>query len=294
MTTTDKVSQKLQDKAVKTEEKALVKKDFNSLPTDKKVEVYMQKNKEKIINALPKHLTADRFSRMVLNSFITTPELINCSFDSMMAAVMNSAQLGLEPGPLGHVYLIPFGKKVTFIIGYKGMLELTKRAGDISSIIVQEVYQNDIFKFKRELEKDLFEHTPWDMREDLTFDKPGLLLRVYMLVRFKDGTYNFFWLSKQAIDEHRARSKCSNSGPWVTDYLEMAKKTVVRAYWKWMPQSIEDVNRASMMDETTKMDVSKDMAEVPDVPEDFQPTEDTVVIDHVTGEVLTNDFKLQG
>ena len=69
---------------------------------------------------------------------------------------------------------------------------------------------------------------------------PGPMRGAYCIVRFRDGSYQFKFMSKEEIDNHRRRSKAGSSGPWVTDYEEMARKTVFRSVFKWLPISIED------------------------------------------------------
>lgn len=70
-------------------------------------------------------MTPERFMRMALSAINNTPKLAECTQISFLAALMNAAQLGLEPNtPLGQAYLIPYNNKGTmecqFQIGYKG------------------------------------------------------------------------------------------------------------------------------------------------------------------------------
>lgn len=226
---------------------------------------YLKRMAPEITKALPKHMDPDRLARVALTTIRTTPKLLECNIQSLMAAVMQSAQLGLEPGLLGHCYIIPYGKEAQFIIGYKGMIDLARRSGNIESITVEPVYKNDYFKFKRGLNQDEFEHIPWDMRDDKEFDGPGELVRVYLIARFKNGGYYFHRMSKSEIDAHRKRSKASGNGPWVTDYEEMAKKTVVRSAWKWLPISIDIAKQVLTSDETVKTDLAEDMTDIIDI-----------------------------
>lgn len=250
---------------------------------------YLKRMAPEISKALPKHMDPDRLARVALTTIRTTPKLLECKIESLMAAVMQSAQLGLEPGLLGHCYIIPYGKEAQFIVGYKGMIDLARRSGNIESITVEPVYKNDYFKFKRGLDQDEFEHIPWDMRNDQIFDEPGELVRVYLIARFKNGGYYFHRMSKAEIDAHRKRSKASSNGPWVTDYEEMAKKTVVRSAWKWLPISIDIAQQVASADETVKREIAEDMSDVIDVSAQIQPEEEIPVpqtVDIETGEIL--------
>lgn len=87
-----------------------------------------------IRRALPVVLTPERFLRMALSAVNNTPKLAECTPMSFIAAMMNAAQLGLEPNtPLGQAYLIPYKNKnqleCQFQIGYKGIIDLAYRTG---------------------------------------------------------------------------------------------------------------------------------------------------------------------
>jgi recombination protein RecT len=228
------------------------------------IAAYLKKMGPEIARALPKHMDPDRLARIALTTIRTTPKLLQCNIQSLIAAVMQSAQLGLEPGLLGHCYIIPFGNVAQFIIGYRGMIDLARRSGNIQSIAAHEVYENDLFILEYGLE-DTLKHIPWHLREDKHFDEPGQFRGCYMVAKFKDGGHQIHYMSKKEIDDHRKRSKSANNGPWVTDYIEMAKKTVVRAAWKWLPISVEIMQQVQTSDETIKHEIADDMSEVPNV-----------------------------
>jgi recombination protein RecT len=200
-----------------------------------------------IERALPNTMSADRFARIVLTTLRTSPNLAKCNPHSLMAACMLSAQLGLEPGPLGHAYFVPFGKEVTFIIGYRGMLDLARRSGEISSIEAREVCANDKFDYAFGLEPKLT-HVP-------ATGERGEPTHYYGIAKFSDGSYYFEVLSKEDVDGYRKRSRASNGGPWVTDYSAMARKTVIRRMAPYLPLSPEAA-RAVASDEgvVTRLD----------------------------------------
>lgn len=244
----------------------------------KTIDSLLKKMAPEIQRALPAHMKPDRLARIFLTEIRRTPALLTCNQQSLLAAVMQSAQLGLEPGLLGHCYILPYGKEATFIIGYKGMIDLARRSGNIETIYAHVVYKNDHFVLEYGLEEKL-EHIPWHLRNDCEPTEDGGIKGFYMMAKFKDGGRYFHYMSKDEIDKHRARSKAANSGPWVTDYVEMGKKTVVRAGWKWLPLSIEIQKAVEGTDETVKTTLSEDMAEVPgviieqeyqEVPQDIQ------------------------
>ncbi len=72
------------------------------------IAAYLQKMGPEIEKALPSHMNADRMARIALTTIRTNPKLLECSVPSLLGAVMQAAQLGLEPGLIGHCYLVPF------------------------------------------------------------------------------------------------------------------------------------------------------------------------------------------
>lgn len=218
--------------------------------------------------ALPKHITAERLTRIALTTVRLNPKLQQCNPQSLLGALMLSAQLGLEPGPLGHCYLVPYGQECQFIIGYKGMIDLMWRSGQYKSLAVHEVCENDEFEFEYGLEEKL-RHKP-------ALKDRGKTIGYYLVAHYKDGGHFVYFMSVEDIEKHRARSKAANSGPWVTDYDAMARKTVIRAASRWMPMSIE-LQRQLAQDETVKTEISEDMTEVPNA--DAMDVEFTVTDD---------------
>jgi len=200
-----------------------------------------------IERALPNTMSADRFARIVLTTLRTSPNLAKCDPHSLMAACMLSAQLGLEPGPLGHAYFVPYGREVTFIIGYRGMLDLARRSGEIKSIEAREVCANDKFDYAFGLEPKLT-HVP-------ATGERGEPTHYYGIAKFAEGSYYFEVLSKADVDSYRKRSRASEKGPWQTDYSAMARKTVIRRMAPYLPLSPEAA-RAVASDEgvVTRLD----------------------------------------
>ncbi|MGB9845875.1 MAG: recombination protein RecT [Desulfotomaculales bacterium] len=218
---------------------------------------HLKKMEPEIRKALPRHMDADRLARIAFTVIRTNPKLLQCTLPSLLGAVMQAAQLGLEPGILGHCYFVPFWNdkikqyEVQFIVGYRGMIDLARRSGEVQSVVVHEVYENDYLEVQYGLEEKLV-HVPWHLRKDEKFEDGGEIRGFYMVARFKDGGYHFHYMPKAEIDSHRKRSKAAENGPWVTDYTEMGKKTVVRSAWKWLPISVEIMRNLEASDETVK------------------------------------------
>lgn len=185
--------------------------------------------------ALPKVITPERFTRIALTALSSNPKLSECSRNSFLGALMQAAQLGVEPNtPLGQAYLIPFhnnNKKVMecqFQLGYKGMIDLCYRSGEIASVQAHVVYENDKFEYELGLEPKL-SHIP-------AADNRGKPIYVYATFRLKNGGYGFEVMSMSDAKEHGKRySKTYGSGPWQTNFEEMAKKTVLKKVLKYAP-----------------------------------------------------------
>jgi recombination protein RecT len=219
------------------------------------IAAYLKKMGPEIEKALPKHMDADRMARIALTTIRTNPKLLECSVPSLLGAVMQAAQLGLEPGLVGHCYFVPFknGKtgqsEVQFIIGYKGMIDLARRSGNIESIYAHAVYENDTFEYEYGLHPKLV-HKP-------AMTDRGAFIGAYAVAHFKDGGYQFEFMPKEEIEKRRKRSKAANAGPWVTDYEEMAKKTVIRHMWKYLPISIE-IQQQAAQDGVVRKDITSE------------------------------------
>lgn len=214
-----------------------------------------------IKKALPSVITPERFTRMAISSLNNTPELQNCTPISFLAALMNAAQLGLEPNtPLGHAYLIPYKNKGTyecqFQIGYKGLIDLAYRNGQMQTIQAQSVYENDYFEYEFGLEPKLV-HRP-------AFEDKGEVTYFYGLFRTVNGGYGFSVMSKAEMDAYAKQySKAFDSSysPWKTCYEEMAKKTVIKQALKYAPIKT-DLQKVLSSDESIKKSIAQDMTEV--------------------------------
>lgn len=199
--------------------------------------------KSQLAAALPKHMTPDRMARVFLTELRKTPGLVNCDRASLLGAIVQCSQLGLEPGNnLGHAYLLPYGKECTLIIGYKGLIELARRSGQIISINAREVRENDTFELEYGIDEKL-RHIPAESER-------GNLRGFYAIARLKDGGHQFEYMTIPEIDKIKDTSKSSKSkmSPWNDYYEEMAKKTVIRRLFKYLPVSIE-IQRAITLDE---------------------------------------------
>lgn len=231
--------------------------------TKKTMVEYIKGMEGEIKKALPSVITPERFTRMTLSAISVNPTLAECTPKSFLGAMMSAAQLGLEPNtPLGQAYLIPYKNKgvdeVQFQIGYKGLIDLAYRSGEVELVQAQIVYENDKFECQYGLEPKLV-HIPADRDR-------GEAIKVYAMFKTKSGGYGFEVMSMEDIKAHAkkySRAYSSSYSPWSTNFEEMAKKTVLKKVLKYAPMK-SDFVRAVVQDETIKSDISDDMYSVSD------------------------------
>lgn len=242
--------------------KAAVKNSV-AQPEKKTIKGLIVQMQDQIAKALPSVLTPERFTRMVLTAVSNNPKLGACTPNSFLGAMMQAAQLGVEPNtPLGQAYLIPYKNKgtleVQFQLGYKGLIDLAYRSGEIVSIAAHEVYENDEFEYELGLDTKL-KHKP-------ALKNRGNVILYYAVFKTKAGGSGFAVMSKEDIQKHAkkySQAASSSFSPWSTNFDSMAKKTVLKQCLKYAPIKTEFV-RGVAADETIKSGMSDNMADLQD------------------------------
>lgn len=206
----------------------------------------LERQKDEIAKVLPSHMDTARLLRIIMTAFRTNPDLMDCTTQSVLGAVMQLAQLGLEP-ILNLAHLIPYNNKKTgkkecqMIIGYRGYQQLAMRTNEIQLIKLHEVYQGDEFSYEYGLEPKLI-HKP------APFSSRGEVVYFYARMLFKNGTQDFMVMYREDIDAIRDaysvgyKFNKANS-PWQTDYLAMARKTLLKQFLKYAPISIDTIEK---------------------------------------------------
>ena len=215
------------------------------------VKSFMESQRANLAAVLPKHVDADRMLKLALGAMRTTPKLLNCNVESLMGAVVTCSTLGLEPNtPLGHAYLIPFENRqkgttdVQIVFGYKGLIDLARRSGQIVSIAAHEVCQNDEFHFSYGLDEKLI-HKP-------ALTGRGEPIAFYAVAKLVGGGYAFEVMGRDQIEEIRDASQnykfAREKGKtvWGQHFVEMGRKTVLRRLFKYLPVSIELATAANI------------------------------------------------
>ena len=253
----------------------------------KTMQTYIKSMEGEIKKALPSVITPERFTRMVLSAISTNPKLGSCTPSSFLGAMMSAAQLGLEPNtPLGQAYILPYQNKGTleaqFQLGYKGLIDLAYRSGEVEVVQAHIVYENDTFECEFGLEPKLT-HIPAESNR-------GNAVKVYAMFKTKSGGYGFDVMSMDDVRTHAkkySKSFGSSFSPWATNFEEMAKKTVLKRCLKYAPLK-SDFVKGVVQDGAIKNEISEDMYEVPNVVIDDA---DYTMVDEETGEIVEgNDY----
>lgn len=213
----------------------------------------LDQKKGEIAKMLPQHLNAERLLKVAQIAVTTTPGLLKCDVASLIGAIGQCAQMGLEPNTvLGHAYLVPFNTKrkdangverwvnsVQVIIGYKGLIDLARRSGQIVSIAAHEVCTNDEFELVYGLDERLT-HKP-------ALDDRGDIIGFYAVAKLVGGGHAFEFMSLRQVEAIMLASQSKGKyGPWKDHFVEMGRKSVVRRLAKYLPLSIEFQTAAAL------------------------------------------------
>jgi phage RecT family recombinase len=197
---------------------------------------------------LPREEDRNRFLRVVAQAVQRTPDLQECTPDSLAAAAVEAAMYGLEPsGAAGGAHLVAFNTKVKrnrtevwekraqLIVDYRGQLQLARDSDKVEDAYAVIVRKADRFRF--DAANGIVEHEP-----DLTApqspnpeDAANPMTHVYGILVFRSGYRRPVVMSKAEVDAVRAMSKAANGPAWTGSYLEMAKKTVMHRLLKTAP-----------------------------------------------------------
>ncbi|MEN9885748.1 MAG: hypothetical protein RL758_326 [Pseudomonadota bacterium] len=203
---------------------------MSNLPAVQEVRGAIEKMAPQFKAALPAHVSVDKFVRVTLTAVQTNPNLLEADRRTLFAAATKAAQMGLLPdGREGAI--VTFKNQAQWMPMVAGIMKLVRNSGEISTWSVQAVYENDNFDFCLGDEEHIT-HKP------ALFNR-GKLIAVYSIVTMKDGEKSREVMSVEDVNQIRARSRSGQSGPWVSDFAEMAKKTVVRRHSKRLPLSTD-------------------------------------------------------
>lgn len=231
---------------------------------------------------LPSRMDADRFLRVAASAVMGNPKLMECTRVSLLLAIHEAAQLGLEPtGLLGSAYLVPFRRKVTvphpenpravvdryvmeakLIPGYRGLIDLARRSGEIQAISAHVVRQRDVFRIVQGSSPDIIHepHIP-NPASPVEERDPGPYIGAYMVAVLTGGWKQSEWMTYDEIEKVRRGSRAADDKAWTENWPEMARKTVVRRGSKYLPMTT-DFRRALELDEEAEKSATPVSVEV--------------------------------
>jgi recombination protein RecT len=197
--------------------------------------------KNQIAAALPKHITPERLIQLATTVISTDSKLKRCTPSSIIGGLMQASILGLDITPqLGQAFLIPRKNnklgviEATFLIGYKGYIQLMRRSDEIRTVYAYAVREGDTFNYRLGLDPNI-EHIPVEKRGDLT--------KVYAVIKFKDGGFQMEVLSKEEVMAAKdcSAAKDSEYSPWNNKETEesMWRKTAIRRIQNYAPLSAD-------------------------------------------------------
>lgn len=212
---------------------------------------------------LPPTIPSDKFIRTVQTALTLNPDLAEADKNSVLTSCMKAAADGLVLDGR-EAALVTFNKKqkdgswkkqAQYMPMVAGIVKRVRNSGEVSYLAAHIRHKNDTWKRSLGLDPNLI-HEPDD-------DNPGEAVGVYAVCKFKDGSVDYEYMSKAEVEAIRKRSKSATSGPWVTDWEEMAKKTVIRRLSKRLPVD-SDVSRVvERVDEDYDFQKEADPADVP-------------------------------
>lgn len=237
----------------------------------------IERDRDKLVRSLAAvNIAPERFLTVVDQALRRNPDLLRCTPSSILKALLDAAELGLVPsGLVGQAYLVPYRNKRTgrqeaqLIPGYRGLIDLVRRSGELRSIEARTVRQNDEFDIVFGTDGRVF-HRPYINRDRevvvlddgiTTVEKDGgTFIGVYLIAELAFGRH-VEWMSYAEVEAVRSRSKAASSGPWVSDWSEMAKKTVTRRGVKYLPLSIDaPINRALALEDEAEANAAAPIA----------------------------------
>lgn len=269
---------------------AAQKTEVTTAKAPKTMRDYVKSMEGEIAKALPSVITPERFTRMVFTALSSTPKLQECTPQSFLGAMMTAAQLGVEPNTaLGQAYILPYRNKgrmeASFQLGYKGLIDLAYRSGQVKSIQAHVVYENDDFEYEFGLDPKL-KHVPATTNR-------GAPIAYYAVYNTKDGGFGFEVMSIEdvrAFARKYSKSFGSDSSPWTTNFDSMAKKTVLKQVLKYAPLKTDFV-RGIAQDETVHHTIGSDMTmeESMQIESEGSVSDTYEYVDDETGEVTQPD-----
>ena len=176
--------------------------------------------------------STEAYSRVVLNTMVQTPSIIDCDTESLTQALLDAMNAGLVPDGK-EAAIVPFKRRATLIIMIEGRLKLAQQATQGLVVRSMAVYAADEWDYAEGIHAHL-DHVP----SPTANQSPEHLIYVYATARMPgaiDPQYDV--MSRATVDRYRAFSARADKPPWTTHFEEMAKNAVLKRLLKRLPKS---------------------------------------------------------
>lgn len=225
----------------------------------KQLNALFERSANELKKVLPAGTSPERIARVTLTAARKNPALLDANPNSLIAAVFQASQLGLEIDVLGSAYLVPYKDQVQLIIGYKGYIDLAYRSPRVITIQAHAVHMNDIFNM-RNGSSPVLDHEQ--------ADEPSDEIRgYYAIAHLQNGGCLWEYMSKKQIEAHRDKFSSDykykkskgyeKSSVWAQHFDSMAKKTVLHKLMTWLPMEVEH-KEFMAYDGTIRKDITSD------------------------------------
>ena len=184
------------------------------------------------INNFVSYESESMFATQLISKNDYLVNIANNNPKSLRDAVINIASIGLSLNPATkYAYLVPRDNAACLDISYIGLIKLATDTGSILWARAEMVHENDEFIYHGTAEKPEFS-TPDP------FDR-GTIKGVYCVAKTAQGDFLSGVMSLKEIEEIKDRSQAGKKGygPWMTDFNEMAKKTIIKRESKLWPKT---------------------------------------------------------
>lgn len=243
-----------------------------------------------ITKALGSDIDPKKYMRMAVTAIKTADSrLFSCPPVSVVIALTQAAQLGLEVDPLiGHAYVVPRWNTATssmwgsLMLGYRGLLMRALRSGAVAMFDAGVVRRGDHFVVRQGSNPHL-EHV-----EDFESPSEGEVIASYAIAHFANGYHRFVVCPRWRIEAAKKNSDLGkrSSGPWKTNYGEMAQKTALRRLCGFIPMD-EDTRSAITREEMEESGRFLDSDRASSHPRPANPSKSTSAFDGLKSIVRT-------
>ncbi|AOT56582.1 recombinase RecT [Weissella soli] len=172
---------------------------------------------------------AKAFAGEVAISIMGNPALEKATLSSIIVEATKASALGLSLLPsMGEAYLVPYKGAAQFQLGYKGLIQLAMRSGQMKAFGAVPVYEGENPKWDKYTQELIHEG-----------EETGQVVGYYAFFELVTGFRKAEYWSKKRVEDHKNKFSKSKSGPWSTDFEAMALKTVLKSILQYAPKSTE-------------------------------------------------------